>query len=69
MENEQTHDAEIIEIFHQISAEIPRSGGLRAVSEKGFIVAVNAMMNKAYYYGELNGFKEAEAVLNTVLSK
>lgn len=69
METQETHDVEIIEIFHQISAEIPRSGGLRAISEEGFVVAVNAMMNKAYYYGQLNGFKEAEAVVDIVLSK
>jgi hypothetical protein len=67
MENVE-HEAEVISLFEQVTVEIPNSGGLRAISLEGFKIAINQMMNKAFYHGQIQAISTAESIMDRVFS-
>lgn len=63
------HDQEVKELFEKVTVEIPEGGGLRAITLEGFKIAIDQMMNKAFYYGGQQTLKVAEDVIDQVFNR
>lgn len=64
-----THEQEVKELFEKVTVEIPNSGGLRAINLEGFKIAVDQMMNKAFFFGSQDTLKSAEDVIERVFNR
>lgn len=65
---ESEHEQEVKELFKKLTVEISGTS-LRAISYDGFKIAIDQMMNKAYYMGTQQGFDTVEAVLGKVFNR
>lgn len=64
------NDTEIKELFEKVSVAIPgMSSETRAINLAGFKVAIDTMMNKAFYYGSQQTLKSAEEVIDKVFNR
>lgn len=64
----QPHDQEVRELFEKVSVAIPETG-MRAMNLEGFKVAVDIMMNKAFFYGSQQTLQSAEDVIDRVFNR
>lgn len=64
-----THDEEVRELFEKVTVEIPECGGLRAINLQGFKLAIDRMMNKAFYMGSRQTLQSAEEVIDKVFNR
>ena len=64
-----THEQEVKELFEKVTVEIPQGGGLRAINLEGFKLAIDQMMNKAFYFGGQQTLRVAEDVIDQVFNK
>jgi hypothetical protein len=65
----QTHEQELEELFLGTTVSLsPDLDGqqIRAISFDGFKLAVDKMMEKAFFYGENAGMKRAEQIADEV---
>ena len=63
------HDIEVKELFEKVSVEIPGMGDARAINLAGFKIAIDTMMNKAFYYGSQQTLKTAEDIVDKVFNR
>lgn len=63
------HDVEVEELFNQVTVPIPNLENTRAINLESFKMAIDMMMNKAYHFGEMAGFSQAESVVHRVLDE
>lgn len=61
------HDLELKELFEKCTAAIPGYDNIRVINYSGFLVAINAMMDKAYYMGTKHSYDTVDAVLGSFL--
>jgi hypothetical protein len=66
---ELTHDQEVKDLFEKVTVVIPNSGGLRAISLTGFQVAIELMMNKAFYQGARNSIVTVEDMMDKIYNR
>lgn len=69
VEIELTHEEEVKELFEKVTAVIPNSGGMRAISYSGFKVAIDHMMNKAFYHGARNSIETVESMMDRIYNQ
>lgn len=69
MDQVQSHDQEVQELYEKITAVIPGTDRFRAISLEGFTAAIDQMMNKAYYHGTQHSFQTVEAVMSRIFKK
>lgn len=60
------HEQEIQELYEQLTVEIPGITTGRAISLEIFKTAIDFMMVKAYKRGQLEGFQNAESIVDQV---
>lgn len=63
------HETEVKELFEKVSVAIPGIEDARAISLEGFKVAIDNMMNKAFYYGSQQTLQSAEDVIDRVFNQ
>lgn len=63
------HEQEVKELFEKASVELPGSTELRVMSLDSFKTAINRMMNEAYYYGQMEGLRTAEGIVDGTFKK
>jgi len=68
MEAVQDHEVKIRELFSQLTAEIPGTVGFRAINAEGFKMAIEIMMNEAFYLGQMDAVEASESVFSQVFS-
>lgn len=68
MEAIQDHEVKIKELFSQLTAEIPGSTRFRAINAEGFKMAIDIMMNEAFYMGQMDAVEASESVFSQVFS-
>lgn len=61
-----THEQEVTELFEKLTVEIPGGQGLRAINRESFKLAIDQMMNKAFYYGGKQVLQSTEDILDRV---
>jgi hypothetical protein len=64
----QDHKTEIKELFDQLTAAVPGSTAVRAISLDAFTVAIDIMMNKAFYHGQVNAIETTEEIMGKVFN-
>ena len=62
------HEQEVQELYEKLTVEIPGVTSGRAIGLESFKAAIEIMMNKAYVYGQAEGFHEVEGMMNRVFS-
>lgn len=60
------HEQEVQELYEKLTVEIPGIKAGRAISLDSFQHAIDLMMNKAYKYGQFEGFQKAEGIVHQV---
>ena len=68
MEAVQDHETEVKELFDKLTAAVPGSTTVRAISLEAFTVAISIMMNKAYYHGQVNAIETTEEIMSKVFT-
>lgn len=63
------HNVEVKELFEKVTVAIPGGKGLRAINLEGFKIAIDQMMNKAFYHGQQQTLDTAEDVINRVFKQ
>jgi hypothetical protein len=64
-----SHQEEVEELFKRVTVEIPGVTTGRAISLESFKAAIDIMMDKAYKLGQLEGFHEAEGVVDQIFNR
>lgn len=67
LEMELTHDQDVKELFEKVTAKIPGTE-LRAINLDGFKVAIDQMMNKAFYYGAQHSMGTVQDIMEKVFN-
>lgn len=70
MEEIQTlneHDTEVKELFDSLTVELPGEQNLRVINYAAFKLAIEKMMDKAYYMGSKHSYDTVETVLGSFL--
>jgi hypothetical protein len=68
MEAVQDHKVKIKELFDQLTAEIPGTTRFRAINEEGFKMAIDVMMNEAFYMGQKDAVEASRSIFSQVFS-
>lgn len=67
VEMQLTHDEEVKELFEKVTANIPGTT-MRAISLEGFTIAIDQMMNKAFYYGAQHSMGTVQDIMDRVFN-
>jgi hypothetical protein len=69
MPNQKQFDVEVEELFEKVTVEIPGTDGLRAINLKSFKLAIDKMMNQAFYQGAKNSMESVEDIIERVFNR
>lgn len=61
-----SHEEEVQQLYEKFTVEIPGISAGRAINLESFKTVIDLMMDKAYKYGQLEGFHEAEDIVDQV---
>lgn len=64
-----THDQEVKELFEKLTVEMPGTSGLRVINLEAFKIAIDQMMNKAFYYGGKQVLQSTEEIMDRVFNE
>lgn len=64
-QKEVTHDQEVKELFERVTVKIPGTD-MYAINLEGFKIAIDQMMNKAFYYGGKNTIETVEDIMDKI---
>lgn len=62
------HETEVKELFYKLTVELPGSKDLRVITLGSFKLAIDQMMNKAFYHGQLDATQRATSIVKEVFT-
>ena len=68
-ETEISHEQEVIELFDKVTAELPGKNQFRVITLDGFKIAIEQMMNKAFYHGQMNAIEATQSAFEEVFRR
>jgi hypothetical protein len=64
-----SHEQEVIQLFKESTVEIPGIENVRAITLESFKIAIDRMMDQAYYYGINTAFSKAEGMVDDIINR
>ena len=62
---DETHEEELKRLFSEVSVP-SKTPDIHYITFEGFKIAISTMMNKAFYFGQINSINEMQSSIDSI---